>query len=266
MNLIYYYHLPKCAGTFIARNLQQNADSNINPKSPYLESEIELLKNNKNLKDKTGKSICYNFNRLPVSSLKDLGVRNECNKQINDFLDNIINSRFDTVYVHHHMGYPGIFDLKDKLIKLRTAVESTGGKLFLFTCIRETVSFIESKINYQANNRNNDTDIQRQIKTKSQHNAQCKYLLHNHSNLWPHQKIDIMLEDVIETYDFLDKVYTTKNVNSIKNDISSIINKEIVWDTTRKNVSTKTYEIPKELYTQLRELNHIDSFIYKKYE
>ena len=164
------------------------------------------------------------------------------------------------------MGYPGVFDLKDKLIKLRADIESTGGKLFLFTCIRETVSFIESKINYQVNNRKNHSNIKGQIKRKSQRNAQSKYLLHNHSNLWPNKEIDIKQENVIETYDFLDKVYTTKNVNSIKNDISSIINKEIVWDTSRKNVSTKTYEIPKRMHAKLRELNNIDSFIYKKYE
>ena len=263
MNLIYYYHIPKCAGTFISDNL-----SNLSDKIVYnerLDKELKRMEKKMWRNHNINRNILFNFNKLPVPSLKYDYLREECKNQMKKFMDNIHNLNYKTIYIHHHMGYPGILDLYEDILSIKTHIENTGGKFFLFTCVRDMEGFLLSKLNYQVNERNNKSTWEGQINRKSQHNPQSKYLLHNHSHLWKNKDIDITKGQVVEVLKIINKVYTTKTVNEIPLDIGKLLNEDIKWDSTRKNVSKKTIILPIDLMSQLEKNNKIDRWVFKKY-
>jgi len=263
MNLIYYYHVPKCAGTFISKNLINIADKCVG--AGNLDDELEsLLSKNTDIKN-TNKSIIFNFNKLPVPCLKNSDVREACKKQIAIFFKNIKNCNYETIYVHHHMGYPGISDLLTELNQAKQFIESTGGTFFLFTCLRETISFITSKVNYQANDRGNTSSYKSQINNISQWNPQSNYLLYNHNFLWRGKRPPATKEDLEITLSIMTKIYTTKNISQIPKDISNILGKETNWDNTKKNISNKTLLPTQDEIDILLERNYIDNWLLKNY-
>jgi len=263
MNIIYYYHIPKCAGTFISENLIRNADKKVF--QDRMNEELEWMETPYDNPINPERNILFNFNKLPVPSLKDRNLQKECKNQLKKFMNTLPNLNFKTLYIHHHMGYPGLLDIYDDILSLKNQIESTGGKFYLFTCVREMEGFLLSKINYQVNERNNNSTWEGQINRKSQHNSQSKYLLHNHSHLWDNKDIEITKEQVKKVLDIIDKVYTTKTVSEIPRDLKRLLNEEIKWDTTKKNVSKKTIIIPNKIKPHLIINNEIDRWLFEKY-
>ena len=189
-------------------------------------------------------------------------MRADCKNHMKKFMDNVHNLNYKTIYIHHHMGYPGLLDIYDDILSIKSQIESTGGKFFLFTCVRDMEGFLISKLNYQVNERKNVSTWEGQLNRKSQHNSQSKYLLHNHSHLWNNKDIDITKDQVEKVVKIIDKVYTTKTVSEIPIDLKRLLNEDIKWDTTKKNVSKKTITLPEKIKPQLIINNEIDRWLW----
>ena len=124
MIVIYYYHIPKCAGSYVTKLFRRCA------------------------KETGGKYINF-YNPSTV-------IDPEEKKQYFKFLKELPNQPSDSHYfIHHHHGYPGLNEVYKALKRAKTKVqEDSLNKFYLFTSVREVLSFITSRVNYLRNHCN----------------------------------------------------------------------------------------------------------------
>ena len=246
MKVIYFYHVPKTGGSFIKRNLRK-------------------ISNQLNCK-------YFNFYKKPIKNCTDCNILHcNCNiftnKERNNNLVNTlryINTNINKKYIiiHHHHGYCGLKDIKQEILDLRNRLEKNGDTFYMFACIRENISFNISRVNYISNDIKHKryisfTDF---IKDKMQHNYQTKYILYNRNT---DKNLSSNKEDLIDILELFDKIYLTKNIKDIYEDLKCVLQTNIKWDSSIRNISTKTKFPSKLEIDNLNKLNSLDIWFYE---
>jgi hypothetical protein len=234
MIVIYFYHVPKCAGSYVTKLMRQ-------------------------LAKKTNGSYHNFYNRTTVIDPRET-------VEYHQFLESLPTeySTDATVFVHHHHGYPGLKQVYSSLKEAKEGVLAAdpANKFYIFTSVREVLGFITSRVNYLRNHCNGKLNFNKSFKIATNHNYQCKYLLYNHVNNWRQENdiLDITQESIKEILSLVDKVYTPKDISSLIPDLSEILGLDIksFWKDKKVNVSKKTFKMTPKDKKRLPKVNEMD--------
>ena len=246
MKVIYFYHIPKTGGSSIKNNLI-NLSKHLN--GEYIHMYKKPIK------------VCTICSKLHCKM--SIYTNKERNDNLINILKNInkdINKKY--IIIHHHHGYCGLKDIKQDILDLRNRIEENGGTFYMFACIRDNISYNISRVNYISNNITNKKNVNfcDFIEDKMQHNFQSKYLLYNRTideNLSSNKK------DIIDILELFDMIYLTKNIKDIYSDLKNVLQTDIKWDFSIRNISKKTKFPSKLEIDNLNDINSLDIWFYE---
>jgi len=236
VNVIYYYHIPKCGGSFIRDYLKRLEAENKN--SLYIPWNTHIFE--------------HQYHTVP------------------SIIKNIPDLKYDNVFIYHHHSPYGIKDVHDCLEETKNKIINSGGSFFLFSSVREPTSYVTSHVNY-INNAQETAQwpieyrwgYDRAINEKWFSNYQSKYLLYNHYSLELFEK-DISSLDVKTELQLFDKVYKTDNLTVIKNDLSNkISNVDMCWKDEKINTTDHKLLLSEEQKEAYLANNQIDNWLYE---
>jgi hypothetical protein len=138
--VIYFYHLPKCAGLYMNALL---LDIAIDRGADYA-----------------------HFRRTDNTRTR------ESDRELIRFLETVHRGGLTIVY--HHHGHMGMDELFEPLAAARERVRQAGGTLYAFMCLRDPVSHFISRVNFLG------LDLNKAIRDERNHNFLYKYYLYNH--------------------------------------------------------------------------------------
>ena len=138
--VIYFYHLPKCAGMYM---------------------NVLLL----DIAIDRGADFA-SFRRIDNTRTR------ESDRELIRFLETVHRGGLTIVY--HHHGYMGMDELFEPLAAARERVRQAGGTLYAFMCLRDPVSNFISRVNFMG------LDLNKAIRDERTHNLLYKYYLYNH--------------------------------------------------------------------------------------
>ena len=201
---------------------------------------------------------------------------NDCYKkyycEVPIVVENIANLDYEYVYIYHHHSQHGLKDIMSELKTAKQQVANKGGKFYLFTCLRKTVPFVNSHVNYINNNSKFkfDWNFNTAITEPWFHNYQSKYLLSNHvsnwkaNNKWPLvEDININQKNIGEILKVIDKIYITENIDSLKTDLQRLVpNVDSEWRDKKINTSAHRLKMTREQEAKLIERNQLDIWLY----
>lgn len=239
MKLLYFYHIPKCSGQYLDRNISNSII-------------------------RYDKSICFNFFYH--------GIWLEPYNNILHLLDNISKLQYEYVYIYHHHHTYSLQKVLPLLEKLSSKVD-----LFAFTTVRDTVDHIVSHVNYMQpyltwydTYKTSDNLIDKSlfkwnfdeaINQPWCHNYQCKYLLYNHVANW-NSKEPIIDRDIIYNMTKHINFYSCDNITLLKQDINTFLNKDISWTKNNINESVKQLNISNNQTDRWLEKNEHDIWLF----
>jgi len=138
--VIYFYHLPKCAGMYMNALLRDIA----------VDRGADFA----------------SFRRTDNTRTR------ESDRELIRFLETV--HRGGQTIVYHHHGHMGMDELFEPLAAARERVRQAGGTLYAFMCLRDPVSHFISRVNFLG------LDLNKAIHDERNHNILYKYYLYNH--------------------------------------------------------------------------------------
>jgi hypothetical protein len=231
--IIYYYHIPKCGGSYVN----------------------ELLK-------KYSKLLHGRYKNF--TSLKDEDIEHN-RQQFTLFLDELLSYPEKFVFIHHHHRYPGIHDLFPTLKKIKKKTEKMGGRFFLFTVVREPLSFNISRINHLINYSNYVDLTYRDIcEDKKSHNMMYKYFLYNHFSIWytSYDCLDLSEANFLKKLQLLDGLFVQDNLEELVSFLNAYLRTENVSFPDKINVGKHNLLPTKEEEQILLTVNNLDTYFY----
>ena len=274
MVVIYYYHIPKCAGTFINTNMRKLAKFRVSKHvvNDYVfDRKFERVTRTRARKsrkkffsneDRIKNSVYFNFTSSKEKSGLTRDKFNAINTEvIQHFLENVHTLPYLYVYIHHHVGYPGLGCLLQDISQCRLNVSQSGGKFFLFTTVREIISYTTSRVNYRKQRGFNHSDFEPLITLAEHQNKQSKFLIHNNTNQQDFQK-DLDIDELKPYVHCFDKMYTIENIAQVKKDFCDLLDADIPWSTEHKNVTKKVSLMINEQKERLIQANPLDIWLY----
>jgi len=138
--VIYFYHLPKCAGSYMNALLLDIAIDRGADYAPFRRTDNTRTR--------------------------------ESDRELIRFLETVHRGGLTIVY--HHHGHMGMDELFEPLAAARERVRQAGGTLYAFMCLRDPVSHFISRVNFLG------LDLNKAIQDERNHNILYKYYLYNH--------------------------------------------------------------------------------------
>lgn len=249
MIVYYYYHVPKTGGTsmvhffkHLTKKLPKSKLYNFDGKDgdmDYLERlHVKPIPNNKWTSQTP---IIYNI------KLKKLLLRK--------------THEYDYIFVHHHHGYRGLMEYKDKLLEIKEILESNGHIMKIITTIRDVVSFNNSRLNYgiRLGYQRTKEDF---LNADEMFNHQTKYLFYGQLIL-QQDKPNITKKQIDDLDKLIDIFIETKNISSFMDTLADKLN--ISYNSTYKKNVTKHKITLDNRKPKLLKNNYLDAYLLEKY-
>lgn len=234
MKIIYYYHIPKCGGS-------------------HIDQHMRML-------SKAVKGKYYNF----TSGMNNYGLVKKaiCNIRLRFFLKSINQGKADFKFIHHHHGYYGISEIYHLLSQEKDRAKSLGNDFYLFTCIRDPISFQLSRVNYLRNScglpKLSFDDV---IADSRHHNVMYRYFMQNHPTRW--QDINLDIREFKKIMKIMDKVFLLEEIDDLINNIESIVGVRVPPALEKANQGRHLLIPTESQIEKLERVNHLDSLFYK---
>jgi len=233
MKIIYYYHIPKCGGALINQQLKELS---IALGGEYYNFYFPMQK--------------FGFLRQIIN-----------NYRLRRFLSRINDKTSDFKFIHHHHGFYGISEIFDVLVQQKRKATLAGNEFYLFTCIRDPLSFQLSRVNYLRNSCGMpDFSFDDACTSSTHQNFMCKYLLFNHPRRWKKKNLD--KQYFMETLDIMDNVFVLEKLNNFYDWLEEVVGVSIRSRTKKVNIGTHSLKPTKEQIEVLKRVNDFDQFFY----
>lgn len=231
--IIYYYHIPKCGGSFVNELLKLFAQ-------------------------------VLNGRYMNFTSLKDDDI--EQNKQqFTLFLNELLSYPEQFIFIHHHHRYPGIHNLFLTLKMIKKKTENMGGRFFLFTVVREPLSFNISRINC-LNNSSNYVDLRyRDIyEDEKSCNMMYKYFLYNHYSIWytNYESLELSKKNFLDKLQLLDGLFVQDKLEELVTFLNSFLGTVNINLPGKVNVGQHKLLPTRQEIQVIFSVNDLDSFFY----
>lgn len=233
MKIIYYYHMPKCGGTLVNKQLKDLSAS--------LGAEY------------------HNFN----TDMKKYGkVRKLYNDyKLRRFFKSINEKTCEFKFIHHHHGFYGISEIEDLLIQAKKEANSLGNEFYLFTSIRDPISFQISRINYLRNSCGLEhLSFEDSCKDAKHHNVLYKYFMYNHPARWSSREVKD--EDFKNSLALVDKIFTLEQLDELYSWLENIVGLPVSSPKRKENVGTHSLLPSESQLKTLQDVNKFDQYFY----
>ncbi len=230
--VLYFYHIPKCGGTYTLRLLQKfqrklNSDlisfNILNKQTRNAEAEAEQL--------------------VFLNSLKNYSV----NK---------------VLFIHQHHGFPGINDLYEHLSRVKKEVRKNGGKIVFITMIREPISHIRSMVNYKRM-KNKDINFDSVPSGSIVYDKMSKFFLYGQPKRWKSEKVYIDKELLNKNIRLFDYVFTLERMDLLIDFLNNFLETEDVVISRKINASKIELFPTEEQKRRFLENIHWDTYFYE---
>lgn len=233
MKIIYYYHIPKCGGSTISKVLRT-------------------------LAARTGGEY-HNFN-FPMQRFSS-PVKLYNNFRMKRFLHGINRKANDFQFVHHHHGYYGVGEIFQILSRNKRMAEAAGNEFYLFTCIRDPLSFQVSLVNYLRHAwGRKDFTFENTCTEPEYQNVMFKYLLANHPKRW--RDLDLDKELFLKCVGLMDRVFLLDELGDLDDWLRGITGEASSALTTSVNKGEHSLVPDSEQLETLKQVNKLDYFFY----
>lgn len=200
----------------------------------------------------------YSFNNLSESKrIRSL------DQKLFHFLDEVKNLPSNKIiFVHHHHGYPGIQELKEKMIAVKEIMRSNGNEFKIFTTIREPIAFVTSKVNFRKEV--NENSFKSELENSHEQNYMCKYLLHNHIHRWPNENPELNESSIDQALSLIDYTFTTKSMQRLVEFLNYEVDSDDITIHKKRNVGSIKFQLTESEKIKFKELNQWDFYLYSK--
>ncbi len=203
--VIYFYHIPKCGGTYTLRLLQKfqrklNSDFvifNINKQKRNLKAEAEQLSFLNSLQS-------YSANKVLI--------------------------------IYQHMGFPGINDLYEDLRIIKKEVKKNKGEIVFITMIREPMSHIRSMVNYNRR-KNKDINFDSVPSGSIVYDKMSKFFLYGQRKRWKNKEIQIDRELLNKNIRLFDYIFTLERLDLLIDFLNHFLGTKDVFISKKINAS-----------------------------
>lgn len=249
MIVYYYFHVPKTGGTsmvhffrHLTKKLPKSKLYNFDGKTGDMDY-LERL----HVKPKSNCKWCSNTPTIFNIKLKKLLLHN--------------SNEYDYIFVHHHHGYRGLMEYKDKLLEIKETLESNGHTMKIITTIRDIVSFNNSRLNYgiRLGYQRTKEDF---LYADEMFNHQTKYLFYGQLIL-QQNKPDITKKQIDDLEKLIDIFIETKNITTFMDTLTNKLN--ISYNSTHKKNVTKHKITLDNRKPILLKNNYLDAYLLEKY-
>jgi len=231
MKVIYYYHIPKCGGSFVFHLLKKFSNKVEGEFVPF----INLDQNKKN---------------------------SELDDELKEFIGSIKDySKNEVLIIHHHHGYPGIHELHNEILMAKAAIRKKGGEMIVISTVRDPLSYSISKVNYlqKKGSNNKYKDL---INQPTLHNMLSKYLNYNHVGRWRNNPIEVDIPLLEKSISLFDRIFLMEEMEKLTQFLNNFLGTKNINIEKKINEGNLTSLPSEEERNRILEFNQIDQHFY----
>jgi len=248
--IIYFYHVPKCAGSYIKDLLVRY--------SHYFGGHFEDFTDQRGFRRRGG-SLEAN------------------DKRVINFLQGLEKSEYEYFFIHHHHRFRGMNKLGPIIKDIKEGIVSRGHKFLIFTIIRHPIAFHLSKVNFDAAEGYYSHDTPHPYLLQHlHHNYISKYLLYNLHILWHNkleqrhleelpdpEELDMTEENLLQKIQVFDHIFIQEKMDVVLSFLNDFLGLKSFPKGERLNVGSYRFKFSADDKAEIERFSELDYTLYE---